>query len=404
MRGSTGPAVTGEDFFGREADLEILMQKIVEGDHILLTGQRRMGKTSIAREIGLRLEADGWISIYVDVEGASSIKDLIRKIGHAVFQIAPIATRILRKVGEKLDRIEKVEAFEFGLEFGEMLDSGNWRDLGSQLFEICRNHDKKVFLVIDELPIFLSRLYQQDDGADQIEILLSWFRAELQMVHDAEMVVLYSGSIGLVPLVSRLGITDRINHLYQYRLGPWSEATSIECLKRLSESYEIPMDEDVPQAIVDKLGVCIPSHVQLFFDRIRLHVRMEGLARITESEVDTVYFRDLLGPPCSMDLYHFESRLRDGLDDETYEIAMTILTEAAVRGTFSTESKNALIARYGRVTDDSAQKVEWALDTLLHDEYLQRDDSGYFFKSRFLTDWWKIRFEHSYEPIDASGQ
>ena len=37
----------------------------------LLTGQRRMGKTSIVRELGRRLESEGWVFLFVDVEGAS---------------------------------------------------------------------------------------------------------------------------------------------------------------------------------------------------------------------------------------------------------------------------------------------------------------------------------------------
>ena len=399
MRLVTGSAVTGADFFGREIELDLLLQKILNGDHILLTGQRRMGKTSIAREMGRQLAEQDWLSIYVDVEGATSIEDLIRKIGHAIFQIEPKTKQVLRSVGKAIQRIEKVEAFDFSLELAALLDSGSWRDLGSRLFEICRKHDKSVFLVIDELPILLTRLEKQGDRSDEIELLLSWFRAELQTVQDTEMVVLFSGSIGLVPLVTRLGISDRINHLYQYRLGPWNEETCIKCLHRLSESYDLPMDATVPLAIVDRLGIGIPSHIQLFFDRLRIHMLMNDLDRITGFDVDLVYSKDLLGPPSSKDLYHFESRLDEAFDNQTYEIAMRILTEAAVRGTFSEKSKNALISMYEKVTDASAEKVVWALDTLEQDEYLQRDESGYVFKSKLLRDWWKVRFEYSYKPL-----
>lgn len=399
MRSVTGPAVTGDDFFGRSIELEILRQKVIDGNNILLTGQRRMGKTSIARELGVQLEKQGWKSLYVDVEGASSVEDVIKKLGHGIHEIAPKGKRFARTVGSAIDRIEKVEALDFGLQLRETLNSGSWRDLGSELFEICKNHNDKVFLIIDELPILLAKLEKQGDSNDSIEMLLSWLRAELQMVLDSQLVVLLSGSIGLVPLVTRLGISDRINYFYQYRLGPWNEETSIQCLKCLSESYAIPMDECVPQAIVDRLGIGIPSHVQLFFDRLRIHMLMDGLDRITESDVATVYNKDLLGPPGSKDLYHFESRLSDGLDDMTYEIAMLILTEAAVRDVFSDSSKRELIAKYENVTENSTQKVVEALDVLEHDDYLSRDDSGYVFKSRYLKDWWKTRFEHCYLPI-----
>ncbi len=61
MRSSTGRWVSGEDFFDRERELEVLKTRVRERNHVLLTGQRRMGKTSILRELGSRLESEGWI-------------------------------------------------------------------------------------------------------------------------------------------------------------------------------------------------------------------------------------------------------------------------------------------------------------------------------------------------------
>lgn len=41
MRSSTGRWVCGNDFFDREADLEILENYVKDHNHVLLTGQRR---------------------------------------------------------------------------------------------------------------------------------------------------------------------------------------------------------------------------------------------------------------------------------------------------------------------------------------------------------------------------
>ena len=45
MRSATGRWVSGADFFDREPELRILENRAQEGNHVLLTGQRRMGKT-----------------------------------------------------------------------------------------------------------------------------------------------------------------------------------------------------------------------------------------------------------------------------------------------------------------------------------------------------------------------
>ena len=46
MRSATGRWVSGDDFFDRELELKALESRVRDFNHVLLTGQRRMGKTS----------------------------------------------------------------------------------------------------------------------------------------------------------------------------------------------------------------------------------------------------------------------------------------------------------------------------------------------------------------------
>ena len=47
--------VEGEKLFDREYELEALEERVRDGTHTLLTAQRRMGKTSLVRELLRRL-------------------------------------------------------------------------------------------------------------------------------------------------------------------------------------------------------------------------------------------------------------------------------------------------------------------------------------------------------------
>ena len=80
MKSSTGRWVSGEDFFDREEELKLLESRVRDGNHMVLTGQRRMGKTSILRELGDRLEKKGWVFLFADVEGARSEEEVIGKL------------------------------------------------------------------------------------------------------------------------------------------------------------------------------------------------------------------------------------------------------------------------------------------------------------------------------------
>ena len=57
-------------FFDREVELQLLRERVENGTHTLLTAQRRMGKTSLVRELLRQLDEDGeFATVFVDLEG-----------------------------------------------------------------------------------------------------------------------------------------------------------------------------------------------------------------------------------------------------------------------------------------------------------------------------------------------
>ena len=74
--------VEGSKFFDREAELETLEERIRGGTHTLLTAQRRMGKTSLVRELLRRLRETGdFDTVFVDLESAMGPADAIAEVG-----------------------------------------------------------------------------------------------------------------------------------------------------------------------------------------------------------------------------------------------------------------------------------------------------------------------------------
>ena len=400
MRSSTGRWVSGDDFFGRESELDTLATRIRDGNHVLLTGQRRMGKTSIARELGRRLGDDGWVSLFADVEAATCAEDAIAELARAAHQIRSLTRRLVADMGEWFQgNVEEVVASDFHVKFRAGLDAGNWRRHGDRIIQACAGHERSILLVIDELPIFLQRLLREDDGAQRVDVFLSWLRHALQVLEGDSPVVVVSGSIGLEPLVARLGIPDRINHLSTFRLGPWDRDTSTACFERLADSHGLQVEDGVAGAAFDALGIGIPHHVQSFFARLRDFARMQGRDRVTAADVDTAYRTELLGPSGQSDLAHYEARLEDALDDESRRIAMEILAEAAVQGVFTADVQRGLGQLYAPLLHDAPARVGSVLDVLEHDGYLARGPDGYRFPSRLLKDWWAARFRNHHAPL-----
>ncbi len=400
MRSSTGRWVSGDNFFGREAELEILTTRVRDGNHVLLTGQRRMGKTSIARELGRRLKSEGWVSLFADVEDATCAEDAIAEIARAAHPVDSLARRLAAGVGQWLPgNMEEIGTPAFRVKFRAGLDAGNWRRHGDRIIQACAECEGPVLLVIDELPIFLQRLCREDDGVRRVDEFLSWLRRALQALEGGSPVVIVSGSIGLEPLVTRLGIPDRINYLDPYRLPPWSRDVSTACFGRLAESYGLQVEDGVAGAVFDALGIGIPHQVQSFFARLRHFARIQERDRVTVDDVAEVYRTELLGPPGQGNLAHYVTRLADALDDGRRRIAMEILAEAAVQGVFTADARRALERLHTALVDDAPARVTEVLDLLEHDGYLDRGPDGHGFSSRLLKDWWAARFRDHHTPL-----
>ena len=243
-------------------------------------------------------------------------------------------------------------------------------------------------------------MLDRDANAARVDEFLSWLRAATQALGENSPVLILSGSIGLEPLVRRLGIPDRINHLDPFRLGPWDRETSVACFVRLAESHGLPVEGGVAGAAYDALGVGIPQHVQSFFARLREYATMQGRDRVKLEDVGEVYRNGLLGPSGQSDLVHYETRLREAFDDEGYSLAMEIVAEAAIEGTFTPGAERSLAALYGELVAGVPARIADALEVLVHDGYLDAREDGYRFQSRLLEDWWAARFRGHHVALE----
>ena len=409
MKPTAGAWVSGDDMFDRETELNLLAGKIANGNHILLTGQRRMGKTTLAHAVGARLTAKGWVALFIDIEDDASPEDVVAAIAAAAKQVDGIADPFVRRTGRWL-RYNVTEAGGrfLKLAFRSALDAGTWRRHGDQLIEACTEHEHPVLIVMDELPIFLVKLLKKKDGADRAEEFLSWLRKLRQNRSNGSPTFLFTGSIGLEPLVGRLGIPDRINDLHGFRLAPWDRDTTIACINRLSKDNNLPMDAAVPCAVYEALGIGVPHFVQHFFIRLSDFVATNNKSRVTLQDVDAVYRTEVLDASGQGDLLHYETRLRQGLDEDCFTIATQVLAEAAIQGVFSPTARRSLVQRHAKVQKNAQRHITETLAVLEHDGYLERTNEGHRIPFRLLKDWLASRYRDHHIPLqhrssDAAG-
>lgn len=410
LKKAGGNWVDGDRFFDREFEIKALKERVGEGTHTLLTAQRRMGKTSLVRELLRRLADErGFETIFVDLEGAYDSADAIAEIAIQARSVRTVWGRIksgfaflLEGIG---DRVEALEVADVKVRLRAGIDSGNWRRRGDQIFEALARNEKPVVLAIDELPILINRLLKGQDyritpdrreAADQF---LSWLRKNGQ-THRGGVSMIVSGSVGLEPILKQCGLSAQANIFSPFELRPWSRETSSKCLGALAYTYGLDLPREIRFEMCRRLRCCVPHHVQQFFDHLHEHLRRNNRRVATLQDVGQVYEQDLLSVRGQIDLEHYESRLRMVLGSESYGTALGLLTEAAVGdGLLTPDSIDKYRSDHWSSLGDS-DSIEDVLYTLEHDGYLAAHSGGFRFVSGLLEDWWKARHGAFFIPIE----
>ena len=311
--------VEGDRFFDREVELEALTERVRDGTHTLLTAQRRMGKTSLVRELLRRLEQErSFQTVFVDLEDTGTSAEAVaeiaaqaRPVQGAWGQLKSWLVNNLSEVGIGA-RLEGMPAHEIRFKLRAGIDSGTWRQRGDEVFAALAGNDRPVVLAIDELPILVKRLLK---GADRritperwhaADEFLGWLRKNGQ-THRGRVILIIAGSVSLEPILHEARLSAHANIYSPLDLKPWDEETAAHCLADLAQTYSLDLPLDVRREVCRRLRCLIPHDVQQFFDNLHEHLRSSGRRTATMEDVERVYAKEMLGVRGQM---HYEGRLR----------------------------------------------------------------------------------------------
>ena len=397
MKKAGGNWVEGDNFFDREVELESLVERVRDGNHTLLTAQRRMGKTSLVRELLRRLRESGAVeTIFVDLEDAATPADAVAEIAFRAKAACGAWDRVKQVFANVLPQEAEISlGSELRVKLRAGVDAGAWQHKGDQIFMALAQGGDTV-LALDELPILINRLLKGDDhtitpeGKRAADEFLSWLRKNGQE-HRGKISMILSGSVSLEPILQQAGLSAHANIFSPFDLKPWDEKTASECLGALAKAYGLDLSQEVRQAMCKRLRCQIPNHVQRFFDALHEDLRRAGRKTASLDDVGRVYKGDMLGVRGQMDMEYYESRLKMVLGDEGCRVAFDLLTEAAVTNGLLEDDA---ITRQRQLQADEANPVsiDGVLHVLAHDGYLERHEGGYRFISGLLEDWWRTRY------------
>ena len=411
LRKTVGNWVDGDRFFDRETDIAALREHVSQGTHTLLVAQRRMGKTSLVRELLRRLNGSpGVDTAFVDLEDARDPADAIVQISLASRALQSIPRRAGELKEAILSRFRNVQLAaqheEVRFQLRAEINSGTWKSKGDLLMKDLARENGKVVLAIDELSVFVNRILKGRDyqmppeNIDEAGEFLSWLRRNAQE-HRGRLCLIVSGSVGIAPILKQAGLSAAMNVFSAYELKPWTESTASECLRELAATYGVNLPPGVREAVCRRLRCCIPHHVQQFFDALHRQLRIAGRRDATLEDADTAYRGDMLAVRGQIDMDHYEERLKMVLGSDDYRVALELLARAAPEGSLRPKSIDTYKSILDVSQDAGAAAVPYVLEVLVQDGYFTRHREEFRFASGLLEDWQRSRSGLPIAPLAA---
>lgn len=378
-----GPPVEGDDFFGREKEIQ-KANKLLDSSHsLLLSAPRRIGKSSLAKRLIEEKKNQGWKCVYIDLEETTTEDGFLNLVIEAFCKNGiwkQVAEGMSKGLASVLESIEKISLGPVQFNFAKKEDQ---EDLYKNLKELIR-HDEDTFIVVDELTLFLTILSKGEDGVEKVAFILNWLRS-LRQVSRTKVRWLFCGSVGLRNFTSAMNLGYTVNDLTEFSLDELSRDEAAGLLTELCKSENIEMSDELVKYTLNKLYWNIPYFIQIIFSN--LAEDYEG--KITQEDIDAAY-RKL----CSENyLSTWSERL---VEYGEYELPARQILKLLATLPEGIEREGML---NNLMTGQDASKIEavdYTLSKVLamleNDGYIMKKDAWRMFRSPLLRDYWFDRF------------
>lgn len=285
-----GKVVEKGDFFDRGTERLRLTKLLQDRNNILITGDRRIGKTSLLLNSFNEIKKSGALTFYFNLDPIISVKSFIERYGAIFTQRQPIAKRAIGLLKSGLKG--------FGIDItlsddGSPIASINWKGPG--------NMDQQTIPQILDLPQQLAASLKQrflicfDEfqvarNLDEVD-LIAEMRAAFQ--HHNRITYVFMGSEAHI-LNQLFGSAQEkfFSAATKFHLGPISRSEFTRFIQSKFKERNVTVPNEVCDSIC-QWGEDIPSHIQHlcsalwnFLPENRRTVLAESIKGILDNEIN----------------------------------------------------------------------------------------------------------------------
>jgi len=389
MKSNPGGQLPVCEIIGRD-DFICRLWAIIARQSLVLTAERRMGKTHIVKKM-MSAVPSGILAI----PGNSTPRDLekvhtsLEFVESVFFDVEAYLSR-QRRTAEKARRfLRQISGAEFkGFKF-PTLTAPHWKTLLAEIIEdLMAQQDRLVIFFWDELPLMLFNIKEREGEQTAMEVL-DILRSLRQMHPKIRMV--FTGSIGLHLLISSLRrsgyANDPTNDMDTEDVEPLEFPHAVNLALLLLKGENITGDDLEKAAKEIAVAVDgIPHYIHHVVDQIK---SLGG--RTSPDIVERVVSTCLTDSNDRWHMSYYRERLDTYYDAEERRFALRILDVLCVSNETLTFPELFNLVKSQIVTEDS-EAVHNVLTKLRRDHYVAQDKNGKFsFRFSLIQRSWRLQ-------------
>ncbi|NER39732.1 MAG: ATP-binding protein [Oscillatoria sp. SIO1A7] len=381
MKTNPGAPIAPSQVIGRDRLIENLWRTL-ERQSLVLSAERRMGKTSVIKKMQAEAPPD-LLPIYRDLEHVRSPLEFVQ----AVLQdVEEYVSKLRQNAGRARKLVSQLGGTEVaGIIKLPSVAAPHWKSLLEETIrDLVENQEKKVILFWDEMPYMLGNI--GDEAAMEV---LDTLRS-LRQTHTEELRMVFSGSIGLHHAIEKLResgyANSPINDMYIEDLPPLSDKKARELAYRLltGEGVSTSSNQKIAEAIAKAVDN-IPYYIHHLIARLALHPKV-----VDEATVRKMVDATLSDPNNRWYMSHYRDRIDTYYDDEKRPYALVMLDILAVAE--KPLLFKELLERVKSETGSGDREIALTVFQLLQQDYyiIQRPNGQIFFRYPLIQRYWQL--------------
>ena len=383
MRANPGGTLSPNDVIGRDL-LIAQIWRVLDAQSVVLTSERRIGKTSVIRKMASEAAPTMALAILRDIEGLRAPDEFVEAIYSDVEKQLGKIDRAKLGLWRLLDKLGGTQILDVKLPNIRI----HWKALLTTLFEdLFELEERRVIFFWAELPLFIFNVARAS-GENVAMELLDVLRGLRQRHTRLRMV--FTGSVGIHQVINNLRksgyANDPTNDMAIIEVTPLDPPESRRLAELLFQGEKITSTESL--AVIGNETAEATGHIPYY-----IHVLISRLCNRDETvTTDSVrHERDLMiqDPNDPAHFSYYVERLKTYYSPDDTQTALHTLDALCVTEDPLSFSQLSNLVRYKNVdlVDETFRQV---LTVLTKDHYLQRDDQGrYSFRYMLIQQWWR---------------